>query len=92
MNGKRDRLAHAAREEARLREQGLAEPEPSLGSRLGQIGVLGWVIVAPMLLALAAGRWLDGRAGTGITLTAALLMAGTGLGLWSGWKWMHRGL
>ncbi|MFP3409843.1 ATP synthase subunit, partial [Pseudomonas sp. SIMBA_065] len=35
------------------------EPEPSLGARLGQIGILGWTITAPTLLALVLGRWLD---------------------------------
>ncbi len=35
-------------------ERGREIPEPSLGARLGQIGVLGWIIVIPMLLALFA--------------------------------------
>ncbi|WP_372057161.1 AtpZ/AtpI family protein [Tistrella mobilis] len=75
----------AAREAAKRTDR-----EPGIGHRLGQIGVLGWMIVTPMLLGLFLGRWLDRLAGTGITFAAALLMAGVALGFWSAWKWMHR--
>jgi ATP synthase protein I len=87
-----DHMADAARQEAEWHERGLTDPEPSLGSRFGQIGVLGWMIVAPMLLGLLAGRWLDRRMATGITMTAALLLVGAVIGSWSAWKWMHKGL
>ncbi|AFK53490.1 MAG: F0F1 ATP synthase subunit [Tistrella sp.] len=75
----------AAREAAKRKDH-----EPGIGHRLGQIGVLGWMIVTPMLLGLFLGRWFDRLAGTGITFAAALLMAGVALGFWSAWKWMHR--
>ena len=57
---------------------------------VGQIGVLGWIIVTPTLIGLFAGRWLDHRLGTGIFWSAPLMIAGVALGFWSGWKWMHR--
>jgi len=66
------------------------EPEPSLGSRLGQIGILGWTIVLPTLLGLAIGHWLDKHFATGVFFSALLLMVGAAIGLWSAWKWMHR--
>lgn len=62
--------------------------EASVGRRLAQIGVLGWIIVAPMLGGIALGRWLDGRFDTGLFWTAPLLMAGLGLGGWSALRWM----
>ncbi|NYH14172.1 N-ATPase subunit AtpR [Paraburkholderia bryophila] len=56
-----DRMAGAARQAAALESRGRAEPKPSLGSRLGQIGILGWAIVLPTLMGLAlgtlAGAW-----------------------------------
>ncbi|MDE2289828.1 MAG: AtpZ/AtpI family protein [Burkholderiales bacterium] len=85
-----DRVAHAAREALRREARRRDEPEPSLGSRLGQIGILGWTIVTPTLLGLAAGRWLDRRLDTGVFFSAPLLMLGAALGLWFAWKWMHR--
>ncbi|QDL93989.1 AtpZ/AtpI family protein (plasmid) [Paroceanicella profunda] len=88
--GPQDPLAEAARRAAERARRGAETPEPSLGSRLGQIGVVGWMIVAPMLLGLLAGRWLDRLAGGGITVTAALIMLGAGVGFWSAWKWMNR--
>jgi ATP synthase protein I len=85
-----DRLARAAQKAAEREEEGRADPEPSLGVRLGQIGVLGWTIVVPTLLFLFLGRWLDRIFGTGIFFSAPLLMAGAAIGLWFAWRWMHR--
>lgn len=85
-------MAEAARQAANRVEQGRENPEPSLGSRLGQIGVLGWTIVVPTLLGLLGGRWLDHRFGTGIFFAAPLLMLGAAAGFWFAWKWMHRDL
>ena len=85
-----ERIARAARQ-ANLRERrGRDEPEPSLGSRLGQIGILGWSIVIPTLLGLVIGHWLDRHFGTGVFFSAPLLMIGAAFGMWSAWKWMHR--
>ena len=76
---------------ARQREQlARVEPEPALGSRLGQIGVLGWAIVTPALCGVVLGRWLDGHYRSGIFFTAPLLMLGAAFGLWSAWRWMHK--
>ena len=57
---------------------------------VGQIGVLGWIIVTPTLIGLFIGRWLDHRLGTGIFLSAPLLMLGAAIGFWSAWRWMHQ--
>ena len=61
---------------------------PSVARRLSQIGVLGWIIVTPMLIGVFVGRWIDAKLGTGIFWTAPLLMLGAAIGCWSAWKWM----
>jgi ATP synthase protein I len=80
-------------EEVRLRAQREADwlknGEPSVARRLSQIGVLGWIIVTPMLIGVFSGRWIDGKLGTGLFWTAPLLMLGAALGCWSAWKWMR---
>ena len=58
------------------------------GRRLAQIGVLGWIIVVPMLIGVFVGRWLDQMFSSGLFWTAPLLMLGLALGCWSAWKWM----
>lgn len=63
--------------------------EFTVARRLAQIGVLGWIIVVPMLLGMFAGRWLDERFGSGLFWTAPLLMLGAALGCWSAWRWMQ---
>lgn len=86
----REPLSDAARRAVQRAEQAQRDPEPSLASRIGQIGVLGWAIVVPLLLGLFIGRWLDRLLGTGVMFAAALLFLGAALGLWSAWRWMHR--
>jgi ATP synthase protein I len=85
-----DRLARAAQGAVRRDVEGRLDPEPSLGARLGQIGVLGWAIVAPTLLCLFFGRWLDLSFGTGVFFSAPLLMVGAAIGFWLAWRMMHR--
>lgn len=84
------RLDQAARLARQRAEQAERDPEPSLGRRLGQIGVLGWAIVIPILGGLFIGRWLDDLLATGVMFAAAGLMAGAAIGLWSAWRWMHQ--
>ncbi|GEO86127.1 MULTISPECIES: AtpZ/AtpI family protein [Alphaproteobacteria] len=83
-----DRVVKAARQAADRVKAERSNPEPSLSSRLAQIGVLGWAIVVPILLALLAGRWLDRFFSTGIMFSAALIIGGAVFGMWSAWKWM----
>jgi ATP synthase protein I len=85
-----DRLAEAARKAAARERELHRDPEPSLGKRLGQIGVLGWIIVLPALVGLFAGRWLDRTMHSGVFFSAPFVMLGAGLGLWLAWKWMSR--
>lgn len=85
----RDRMTEAARRAERRRAEGERDPEPSLGRRFAQIGVLGWIIVGPTLMGVLLGGWLDRLAGSGITLTAALTLLGAALGLWLALRWMH---
>lgn len=85
-----DPLVLAARRAAERAERGAREPEPSLGARLGQIGVLGWAIVLPALLGAFLGHHLDRRFGTGVFFAAPLIMIGAALGFRSAWGWMHR--
>jgi ATP synthase protein I len=85
-----DRLAEAARRAAERERQGAENPEPSLGVRFGQIGILGWTIIVPTLIGVFIGRWLDQTFSSGVFFSAPLIMIGAAVGFWSAWKWMHR--
>lgn len=74
----------------RAERQRKARSLPSFTRNFGQIGMLGWQIVVPALIALALGRWIDHRLASGIFWTAPLLILGTGLGCWSAWVWVGR--
>ncbi len=83
-----DPLVKGVRLRADRHRRWLRDGEPSVARRLAQIGVLGWIIVTPMLIGIFAGRWLDQRFGSGLFWTAPLLLVGAGIGCWSAWKWM----
>ncbi|CAN5677924.1 hypothetical protein BH11PSE1_BH11PSE1_13100 [soil metagenome] len=83
-----DPLVTEVRRRAERRHRALLQGEPSVARRLAQIGVLGWIMVTPILIGIFAGRWLDGRFHTQLFFTAPLLMLGLGLGCWSAWKWV----
>ena len=86
-NGKMQEAARLAADRARRSRE---DRELTIGTRLAQIGVLGWVIVAPILLCVVVGRWLDGELKSGIFFTAPLIMIGAAAGMWAAWRWMHR--
>jgi ATP synthase protein I len=85
----RDPFLDALRVRAARQARWLRDGEPSSARRLAQIGVLGWIVVVPMLMGALGGRWLDGRLHSGIFWTAPLLMLGLVLGCWSAWKWVQ---
>lgn len=67
----------------------LRERDMSVGRRLAQIGVLGWIVVVPTLAGLFIGRALDARFDTGIFWSAPAMVLGVCLGGWMAWKWMN---
>ncbi len=79
--------------EARLRrtrrDKWLREGDMSVGRRLAQIGVLGWIFVVPTLAGMFLGRWLDGHYGAGIFWTAPCMILGLCVGGWTAWNWMN---
>jgi ATP synthase protein I len=83
-------MAEAVRNRRQRQRRWRTEGEPSMAEFVGQIGVLGWIIIAPTLIGVFVGRWLDRTFGTGIFWTAALLVVGVATGFWSAWRWMHR--
>jgi ATP synthase protein I len=83
-----DRLVSETRRRGERHRRWLRDGDPSVAHRLAQIGVLGWIVVVPMLLGVFAGRWLDRTFHTGLFFTAPLLMLGVVLGCWSAWKWI----
>ena len=85
-----DGLTKAVHERRARRERWYSEGKPSMMRFVGQIGVLGWIIVAPTLAGLFIGRWIDRWLGTGIFWSAPLLLVGVVIGCWSAWRWMHQ--
>jgi len=88
--GPPDGMAAAVRQQRQRQQRWLKEGESSVARFVGQIGVLGWIIVTPTLIGLFIGRWLDHKLGTGIFWSAPLLLSGVVVGFWSAWRWMHK--
>jgi ATP synthase protein I len=84
-----DPMVKGARLRGERNRRWLRDGDPSVARRLAQIGVLGWIIVVPLLIGVFAGRWLDRTFNSGLFWTAPLLMLGLALGCWSAWRWMQ---
>ena len=84
-----DPLVKGVRLRGERRQRWLREGEPSVARSLAQIGVLGWIIVVPMLIGIYVGHWMDHQFYTGLFWTAPVLMLGVAFGCWSAWKWMN---
>ena len=84
-----DPLVEEIRKHRSRREQWLREGDMSVGRRLAQIGVLGWIFVVPTLAGLFFGRWLDTQFETGIFWSAPMMLLGLCIGGWTAWKWMN---
>ncbi len=83
-------VASSVRRHAERRLHWLREGDPSLTRLFARVGVLGWMIVTPMLFGLLLGHWLDRMFGAGIFWSASLLFLGLALGCWSAWKWVQK--
>mgnify|MGYP000220178342 CR=1 FL=1 len=84
-----DPLVTQARLRRNRHDRWLREGDMSVGRRLAQIGVLGWIFVVPTLAGLFFGRWLDAWLETGIFWSAPLMLLGLCVGGWTAWKWMN---
>lgn len=89
-NGGQKDMHRAVRLREERRERWRREGERSIWRNLSMIGVLGWLIVTPMLLGVFLGRWLDRSFDTGITFTGALIFLGAALGGRLAWLRMHK--
>lgn len=85
-----DGLDKAVRTRRERRELWERIGERSMGRNLAMIGALGWVIVAPTLIGVFAGRWLDQAFGSALFWTLGLMVAGLAIGLTLAWKRMHQ--
>ena len=86
-------LADPVRRHRERRALWLSTGERPLARNLAMIGALGWLVVAPALLGLFAGRWLDltlGWPDSGIFWSVSLLFAGVVIGCRLAWERIGR--
>lgn len=57
---------------------------------LGMMGTIGWSVVAPTLLGVALGIWIDAQWPSSVSWTLVLLIGGLVLGCLNAWFWMAR--
>lgn len=51
-------------------------------------GLVGWSVVMPTLLGVAAGLWVDSRWPSRFSWTLMLMLGGLLLGCWNAWYWV----
>lgn len=83
-------LQDAVRKRKAREEAWRAQGERSPARNLALIGSIGWLVVCPILLGIAAGRWLDAHFHKGILFTAGLVMFGAAVGGFLAWQRVDR--
>lgn len=79
-----DRIDRQARRKLRARRH----RDRSTWFGLGMYGLVGWSVVMPTLLGVAAGVWIDGRWPSRFSWTLMLMLGGLLLGCWNAWYWV----
>jgi len=62
----------------------------SLWQGLGVIGMVGWSVVLPTLLGLAAGHWLDRVMPTAFSWGLSGMLGGLIFGCLAAWRWVDQ--
>lgn len=75
-----------ARRKARAREEG----DRTLWFGLGTFGLVGWSVMLPTVLGIAAGAWLDARHDGRISWILTGLITGVILGCVNAWFWVQK--
>jgi len=88
-DGDGEKLVETVRTRQQRRERWKEEGERPVWKNLSMVGALGWLIVAPTLIGVFAGRWLDTRMDTGILFSGALTLVGVCLGCYLAWRRMN---
>jgi ATP synthase protein I len=79
-------VGRKASRKARAREEG----DHVLSFGLGTFGLVGWSVMIPTVLGIAAGVWLDARDPGRISWTLTGLLAGVLAGAFNAWYWVSR--
>jgi ATP synthase protein I len=58
-----------------------------MGLRL--FGLIGWSVVLPVLLGVAAGVWIDAHWPSRVSFTITLLFVGVGAGCYGAWRFVE---
>jgi len=78
----------AARERRKLRAR--SEKDESIWFGLGMIGLIGWSVSIPILVAVLLGVWIDHTYPSRYSFTLMLLFIGVVLGALNAWYWISR--
>lgn len=63
---------------------------PDVWRAIALVGVIGWVVVLPMVAGIAMGMWIDRRWPSRFSWTLMLLVAGLGAGCFHAWDRIKR--
>ncbi len=72
------------------RERARRRGDESPWAWLGTFGLVGWTVVVPTLLGVAAGIFVDDRVDSSVSFTITFLIVGAAVGLSMAWHWVRR--
>ncbi|MBD3346650.1 MAG: ATPase F0F1 [Chitinivibrionales bacterium] len=82
----REKIARSEKSRLRARKRG----KNSLWFGFGYFGVVGWLVMIPIIICLAIGIWLDTQTEGTISWTLTFFFIGLAIGLANAWLWISR--
>lgn len=82
-------IARVASREVRM-IRGKKEGTPNIWRAVSLVGVIGWLVVLPMLAGIAIGSWIDHTWPSRFSWTLMLLVAGLAVGCMNAWNRITR--
>jgi ATP synthase protein I len=89
-NKEKKEFSQKIAEKEKQKLKSLLNGKRSTLSGLGLFGIVGWSVVVPTLLGIAAGIWLDKKYPQSFSWTISLLFVGLFLGCLIAWQWVDK--
>ncbi|WP_435548263.1 AtpZ/AtpI family protein [Desulfobacterium sp. N47] len=89
--GKKDygkKFAKRVSEKETLKIKAREESDLNTITWSGMLGIIGWSIIIPMMLGLAAGMWIDKHYPSNYSWTIMLMFGGLGAGCFNAYLWV----
>jgi len=90
MSDHREKFREEIKRKQKKRQKAEKEKYRSMWFGLGMFGVVGWLVMIPVIIFTAIGIWIDSAYPGPVSWTLILMFTGLILGLLNAWIWIKK--